>query len=58
MSLTLIQKLIALLLDESPAYRAQAAKAGKDLAAQRDLLRALMNVRPPRPSARDAPAAS
>lgn len=49
MSLTLIQKLIALLLDESPAYHAQAAKAGKDLAAQRDLLRALMNVRPPRP---------
>ena len=49
MSLTLIQKLIALLLDESPAYRAQAAKAGKDLATQRDLLRALMNVRPPRP---------
>ena len=44
-----IQKLIALLLDESPEYRAQAAKVGKDPAAQRDLLRALMNVRPPRP---------
>ena len=44
-----IQKLIALLLDESPEYRAQAAKVGADPAAQRDLLRALMNVRPPRP---------
>ena len=49
MSLTLIQKLNAMLLDESPEYRAQAAKVGKDLAAQRGLLRALMNVRPPRP---------
>ena len=32
-----------------PEYRAQAAKVGADPAAQRDLLRALMNVRPPRP---------
>ena len=49
MSLTLIQKLIALLLDESPAYRAQAAQVEETQEAQRELLRALMNVRPPRP---------
>jgi len=44
-----IQKLIALLLDEMPEYRAQAVQVGEDHAAQRGLLRALMNVRPPRP---------
>ena len=44
-----IQKLNALLLDEMPEYRAQAVQVGKDHAAQRGLLRALMNVRPPRP---------
>ena len=49
MSLSLIQKLNEMLLSEQPAYRAQAAKAGKDLAAQRELLRALMNVRSPHP---------
>lgn len=32
-----------------PEYRAQAVQVGEDHAAQRDLLRALMNVRPPRP---------
>lgn len=53
MSLTLIQKLIALLLDESPAYRAQATQVEKTEKAQRDLLRALMNVRPPRPLSED-----
>ena len=49
MSLTLIQKLIALLLDESPAYRTQTTQVEKTEKAQRELLRALMNVRPPRP---------
>ncbi len=49
MSLALIQKLNALLLDESPEYRTQAAQVEKTEKAQRDLLRALMNVRPPRP---------
>ena len=44
-----IQKLITLLLDEMPEYRAQAVQVGEDHAAQRGLLRALMNVRPPRP---------
>lgn len=44
-----IQKLNALLLDEMPEYRAQAVQVGEDHAAQRGLLRALMNVRPPRP---------
>ena len=32
-----------------PEYRAQAVQVGEDHAAQRGLLRALMNVRPPRP---------
>lgn len=44
-----IQKLNALLLDEMPEYRAQVVQVGEDHAAQRGLLRALMNVRPPRP---------
>ena len=49
MSLSLIQKLNEMLLSEQPAYRAQAAQVENTEKAQRDLLRALMNVRPPRP---------
>ena len=49
MSLALIQKLNAMLLSEMPEYRAQAAEVGETEEAQRTLLRALMNVRPPRP---------
>ena len=49
MSLSLIQKLNEMLLSEQPAYRAQAAQVENTEKAQRDLLRTLMNVRPPRP---------
>ena len=49
MSLALIQQLNALLLAEMTAYRAQAAKVPEEQNAQRELLRALMNVRAPRP---------
>ena len=49
MSLSLIQKLNEMLLSEQPAYRTQAMQVEKTEKAQRDLLRALMNVRPPRP---------
>lgn len=49
MSLSLIQKLNEMLLSEQPAYRTQAAQVEKTEKAQRGLLRALMNVRPPRP---------
>ena len=49
MSLALIQKLNAMLLAEMPEYRRQAAGVGEMEAAQRNLLRALMNVRPPLP---------
>lgn len=49
MSLSLIQKLNEILLAEQPAYRAQAAQVKNTEKAQRELLRALMNVRPPRP---------
>ena len=49
MSLSLIQKLNEMLLSEQPAYRAQAAQVEETQAAQRELLRALMNVCPPRP---------
>ena len=49
MSLSLIQKLNEMLLSEQPAYRAQAAQVEETQEAQRELLRALMNVRPPRP---------
>ena len=49
MSLALIQQLNALLLAEMPAYRTQAAKVPEEQNAQRELLRALMNVRAPRP---------
>ena len=49
MSLALIQKLNAMLLAEMPEYRRQAAGVGETEEAQRHLLRALMNVRPPLP---------
>ena len=49
MSLSLIQKLNEILLAEQPVYRTQAAQVEKTEKAQRGLLRALMNVRPPRP---------
>lgn len=49
MSLSLIQKLNSTLLAEMPEYRAQAAKVAEEQKAQRELLRALMNVRQPRP---------
>lgn len=49
MSLSLIKKLNQLLLSEMPEYRAQAAEVAEEQKAQRGLLRALMNVRPPRP---------
>ena len=49
MSLSLIQKLNEMLLSEQPAYRAQAAQVEETQEAQRELLRALMNVRPPHP---------
>jgi len=49
MSLALIQKLNAMLLAEMPEYRGQAAGVGETEEAQRNLLRALMNVRPPLP---------
>ena len=41
-----------MLLDEMPAYRSDAAKFPQTEAAQRRLLRSLMNVRPPRPAAK------
>ena len=53
MSLALIQKLNAMLLAEMPEYRVQAAEVGETEEAQRTLLRALMNVRPPRPLSAD-----
>lgn len=53
MSLALIQKLNAMLLAEMPEYRAQAEEVTEDTAAQRWLLRALMNVRPARPLSGD-----
>ena len=53
MSLALIQKLNAMLLAEMPEYRLQAAQVAADAAAQRTLLRSLMNVRPPRPLSAD-----
>lgn len=49
MSLSTIQELNQMLLAYLPEYRAQAASFGADAAAQRRLLRALMNVRPPMP---------
>lgn len=44
-----IRRLNAMLLEEMPGYRDQAARFPKDGTAQRRLLRALMNVRPPMP---------
>lgn len=38
-----------ILLSEMPEYRAQAARFPQDAAAQRRLLRSLMNLRPPMP---------
>ena len=49
MSLFIIQKMNEMLLTEMLEYRAQAAEVGETEEAQRTLLRALMNVRPPRP---------
>ena len=44
-----IQTLIEILLTEMPEIRTQAENAPKDLTSQRQLLRALMNIRPPMP---------
>ena len=44
-----IRYLSGILLEETPAYRQQAASFPADTASQRRLLRSLMNVRPPRP---------
>ena len=51
-SLSIIQKMNEMLLTEMPEYRAQAAEIGVS-GEQRRLLRALMNVRPPRPLSED-----
>ena len=51
-SLSIIQKMNEMLLAEMPEYRAQAAEVGAS-GEQRRLLRALMNVRPPRPLSGD-----
>lgn len=48
-----IQWLIGQLIEEIPDYRAQAARMPRTQAAQRQLLRALMNLRPPMPLATD-----
>ena len=44
-----IRQLNAMLLEEMPAYRAQARAFPPDVEGQRRLLRSLMNVRPPMP---------
>ena len=44
-----LQYLNRILLEEMPEYRAQAAQFPQETAAQRRLLRSLMNVRPPMP---------
>ena len=44
-----IRYLNQILLDEMPEYRAQAAQFSQEEAAQRRLLRSLMNLRPPEP---------
>ena len=49
MSLSIIQKMNEMLFTEMPEYRAQAAEISVSGEQQRRLLRALMNVRPPRP---------
>ena len=53
MSLSIIQKMNEMLLTEMPEYRAQASEVGVSKEQQRRLLRALMNVRPPRPLSED-----
>ena len=53
MSLSIIQKMNEMLFTEMPEYRAQAAEVGVSEEQQRRLLRALMNVRPPRPLSED-----
>lgn len=53
MSLSIIQKLNEMLLTEMPEYRAQVAEVGVSEEQQRRLLRALMNLRPPRPLSED-----
>lgn len=53
MSLSIIQKMNDILLVEMPEYRAQAAEIGVSGEQQRRLLRALMNVHPPRPLSGD-----
>lgn len=52
-SLSIIQKMNEMLLTEMPEYRAQAAEIGVSGEQKRRLLRALMNVRPPRPLSGD-----
>ena len=52
MYLSIIKKMNEMLLTEMPEYRAQAAEVGVS-EEQRRLLRALMNVRPPRPLSED-----
>lgn len=47
--LTEIRRLAAMLLDEMPEYRLWAAEFGQGEEGQRSLLRALMNLRPPKP---------
>ena len=44
-----IQTLIGILLSEMPEVKSQAESVPKDLTSQRQLLRALMNIRPPMP---------
>lgn len=51
--LTAIRNLNDMLLAEMPEYRLQAGSFPPDDAAQRRLLRSLMNVRPPMPLRRD-----
>lgn len=53
MSLSIIQKMNEMLLTEMPEYRAQAAEVGVSGEQQRRLLRALMNLRTPRPLSED-----
>ena len=44
-----IEALNEMLLEEMPNYRAESARLPREEAAQRRLLRSLMNVRPPMP---------
>ncbi|MDD3228798.1 MAG: protein-ADP-ribose hydrolase [Oscillospiraceae bacterium] len=47
--IVLINKLNQILLDEMPMYKDQVNQFADDVLSQRDLLRSLMNVRPPMP---------